>query len=50
MSRKIPIVCEACDAQFYVGRYEEEARCPKCSWTNDVLNDGWDDRRPEDEQ
>lgn len=50
MSRKIPMVCENCDAMWYVGRFEEESRCPKCGLVNDVLNDGFDDRRYEDEQ
>ena len=50
MSRMIPMVCEACDALWYVGRFEEEAPCPKCGWVNDVLHDGFDDRRYEDEQ
>jgi predicted RNA-binding Zn-ribbon protein involved in translation (DUF1610 family) len=49
MSRKIPVVCESCDAQFKAARYEEEARCPACGYVNDILNDGFDDRRREDD-
>lgn len=49
MSRKIPVVCEMCDAQFKAHRYEEEARCPSCGYVNDILNDGYRDDYNEDD-
>jgi hypothetical protein len=49
VSRKIPLVCEICDAMWFVGRYGEQALCPKCGFPNEVDLDGYDDRRREDD-
>lgn len=51
MSRKVQTVCEACNALFYVNRYDDYHKCPRCGWiTDDVFSDGFDDRRDEDAQ
>lgn len=50
MSRKIPVICENCNHSWYVKRWDEYAECPLCRYVTDIFGDGWDDRRPEDEQ
>ena len=49
MSKKVMVVCDACDALFLVGKYDEVAQCPKCHNYVDIMGDGFDDRRFEDE-
>jgi predicted RNA-binding Zn-ribbon protein involved in translation (DUF1610 family) len=49
VGKQIPVVCEACDAMWYVRRWEEYARCPKCGFVTDIFNDGFDDRKLEEE-
>ena len=50
MSKKIPIICEVCDAQFRVPSWVEEAACPVCGFPNAVELGGYEDRRDEDAQ
>lgn len=50
MSKKIPVVCEECSALWFVKRWEEYCKCPRCGYVTDLFNDGYADKRFEDEQ
>lgn len=50
MSRKIQTVCENCSELFYVDRWAEYAKCPRCGCiTDDIFTDGYPDQRREDD-
>lgn len=50
MSRKVQTICEACSAMYYVNRYDDYHKCPRCGYiTDDIFHDGYSDR-DEDEQ